>query len=809
VNNVENLIRDLRLSFRSLRRTPGTALIAMIALALGIGLTTMMFSVVWGVLVRGLPFDEPQELIRLTLTNPSRGAFNLGVTIHDLTDWRAEQRSLEDLAGFRNTALNLSDDDNSPERLNGSSIEPVAFQLLGVQPMLGRLFTAAEAEPGAERVMLIGWGVWQQRFGGDPAIVGRSVRVDGEETVIVGVMPRGFAFPFSQNAWLPLRMDPIQIPRGQGGGLQVFGRLRDGVSLDAARADIERITQRLAAEYPATNEGVGSRIFPYTEETIGPEERTVLFAMFGAVLFVLIIACANVTNLLMARAMMRAREVGVRTALGASRWRVASQFLAEAFALALIGAISGTGLGAIGIHLFNSAIADVRPPFWIDIRLDGVAVLWTSGAALAATVLAGAVPAIQAARASTQEILKDESRGGSSFRLGRISSILVAGEMALSVGLLVGAGLMIKTVVKVNTIDLGFDAGSIYTARVTLPQPGYSDTDRRIRFAEELLTGIRGTPGVDAASLTTSAPGLGSGFATFGIEGVTYMAERDYPSASLIYISTGFFETLETGLLSGRDFTPADRAGVPLVAIVNRAFERSHFPDGSALGQRIKIGGPDSQFPWATIVGVAPDLFASGIDDDRPEAIYEPVAQIPPISLSILARTRGEPADLTQSVRTTLAGIDADLPLFTAGALDEVIERDNWYYSLFGTLFISFGLAALFLASVGLYGVMSFSVSRRTREIGVRMALGASTRDVLRLIFVQGLTQVSIGLVIGTAFALAVSRLLSAGLFQVEPRDPVIFTSVIVVLLATTVLACFVPARRAAAVDPLEAMRVE
>ena len=806
---MEFLLRDLRLSFRGLRRTPGSTLIAALAFALGIGLTTLVFSIIWGVMIRGLPFAEPQELVSLRSTQAERGNFSMGVSIHDLTDWRGEQRTFDGLAGMSTTSLSLSDDDGSPERLDGAYIEAAAFSLLGVQPVSGRVFTMEESAPGAPPVILIGWGVWQQRFGGDPAIVGRIVRVNGEATTIVGVMPRGFGFPSAQNAWLPLRLDPLQLPRGQGGGLRVFGRLRDGVTVEEAGTDIQRIARRLEAAYPATNEGVGSRVYPYTDDLLGPDERVALYAMFGSVVFVLLIACANVTNLLMARAMIRSREVGVRTALGASRFRVASQFLTESLVLAMVGTAAGGVIAAAGIRLFNNAIADQRPPFWIDVRLDGPAALWTLVAMVGATLLSGALPALQAARAATSEILKDESRGGSSFRLGRVSRVLVAGEMALSVGLLVGAGLMVKSVVQVRTVDLGFDAGRIHTARISLQPARYAEPPRKVAFTGELLTHLRSTPGIDAAALASSTPGLGAGRATFGFEGASYLTDRDYPNATLVYVSTGFFEALQASLLGGRDFTIADRDGAPLVAIVNRAFERRHFPEGGVLGQRIRIGTAASAFPWATIVGVAPDLYASAVDDTRQEAIYEPIAQIPPTTFSILARTRAEPRELTPIVRSIVAGLDPDLPLYSVGSVQDIVRDDNWQYALVGSLFISFGLAALFLASIGLYGVMAFSVSRRTRELGVRMALGATRRDVLRLVFTQALAHTAIGLAVGTAFALAISRVIAAMLFKVEPRDPAIFMSVVLVLVATTLLACWVPARRAAAVDPLEAMRVE
>jgi len=804
---MNTLWSDLRYGARMIRKTPGPSAIAVFALAFGIGLTTLMFSIIYGALMRGLPFDQQDEIVRVIRVNAAEGR-RMPANVQDFVDWRAEQKSFEDIGAFIQSTMNLGVEGSVAERLEGALVTPSVFPLLGIQPQLGRLFTEEESRPGAPDVLLIGWGVWQQRFGGDAAVIGRPVRVNGAESVIIGVMPQGFGFPSDQNAWAPLRVEPGR-PRRPFGEWQVMARLRDGVSLAAARTEFAAISQRTAREFPETDQNVSVTVEGFTEQSIGTEERTVLYTMFGAVIFVLLIACANVANLLIGRAMIRTREIGVRTALGASRLHVVMQFLMESFALALVGAVLGTFIGAFGIRWFTAAIAGTGAPFWIDIRLDGPALLVTFAATLVAALAAGAIPAIQAARANTQDILKDESRGTSSFRLGRLSRVLVGAEIALSVFLLVGAGLMIKSVARLYTLDMGFDAGRIFHARLNLPPNVNVEIDARRRFAQEMQERLAALPGVDAVALSSSTPGFGAGRTPLLIEGADYPTERDRPSSSSIIVSTGFFATFGVQPVSGRDFGLQDAEGSLPVAVVNRSFERRFFADDGAIGKRFRFPDTSSVPRWLTIVGVVPDLYANDVENELPDAVYRPITQVPIRGFAILARTRAEPAVITGSVRDVVASMDPDIALADPGSLQTVIRNDNWFYGVFGTLFVTFGLAALFLAAIGLYGVMSFSVSRRRREMGVRLAIGAEARDVLALIMRQGMTQSAIGLAIGTVFSFAVSQLLAAILFQVEPRDPFIFTTIILVLLTTAALACWLPARRAARTAPLEALRYD
>ena len=807
---MSSLLLDVRQAIRGLRRAPGSAAIAVVALALGIGLTTLMFSILYGALLRGLPVEEADEIYAVDRFHRARGE-RMGMTLHDLADWREQQRAFEDLGGFWAGTVNVGGGgpDETPERYSGAWVQPSVLRILGVQPMLGRTLLDDDDLPGAAPVAVIGWEMWQRRFGGSPDAIGSTLRMNGIETVIVGVMPERFAFPQAQELWQPARLDIAGLARGEGRRVQVVGRVRDGVSADDALLDLDRVAAQLASAYPQTNEGIGASVRPYTETAIGDEPRTVLLTMFGAVLFVLLIACANVANLLIGRAIMRSREVGIRTSLGASRLNVALPFLAESVVLSAAGAILGILIAFVGLRLFTNAIADTQPPFWLIFRLDGIALAFVAAVTVLAALMAGVIPALQAARVPINDILKDESRGASSFRLGRLSRILVVVEMALSVGLLAGAGLMIKSIIRVNTIDLGFPPEQIFTARVGLPESGYAEPEAQRAFMDDLHARLQALPGARVVALADGLPGLGTGATNFTLEGTAVEAGEE-PLVQRATVSPGYFDAFDAQPLAGRDFAMLDRDGSAPVAIVNQPFVDRWFPDGDAIGRRIRLGGSQSEEPWLTIVGVVRDLRAAGAEPNaRLEAVYLPLAQNPLRFVTVVARSDGPPLGLTADVRTTVASIDRDIPLYFVSSLAQAIADNNWFYGVFGSLFAVFGLAALFLAGVGLYGVMSFAVGQRTRELGVRMAVGARPRDVLGMVLRQGMIQVGIGIGTGMVFALAVSRLLAAILYDVSPRDPAVFALITVVLVTAAVLACGIPAARATRVDPLHALRSE
>jgi putative ABC transport system permease protein len=807
---MDHLVKDVRFGARMLLRNPGSSAISVLALALGIGLTGMMFSIIHGAVLRGLPFEASDRLVSIGRTNLAEGFDRMSLTIHDYEDYRAEQQSFEDIAGYYTGTINVSGIDR-PERFDGAFISPEAFQLLRVQPHLGRALLPADADPGAERVMVLGYDTWQTRFGGDPSVVGRVVRANANPTTIVGVMPHGFAFPMNEQAWVPLPLRAADLERGKGMWVETFGRLRDGVSVDQANVELAGVAARIETAYPELNKGISAVVQPFVEAFIGKEAIRMLYTALGAVFMVLLIACANVANLLISRAAARSREVGIRSAMGASSVRIVRQFLTESLLLSLCGALLGLAIAWVGIRIFNNAIAPTDPPFWILIGLHGDVLLFILGITALASLIAGAIPAWQASRANVADVLKDESRGASSFRLGRISRALVVTEIALSAGLLVGAGLMIKSVTRISNIEFAFATRDVFTARIGLPEAQYPDAAAQSLFFEQLQPRLQEVPGIGAVGLIQALPGTGSPFSRVAIEGMTYQEERDYPNVRSIMAGTGAFEALSLDVSRGRAFSDQDRTASLPVAIVSESFAARFFTIDEAIGKRIRLGGRDSDQEWRTIVGVVPDTYIAGLNgNDSAETVYTPLAQGSARFMSVIARPRGgDPLLLTQPVRETVLALDPDLPIYFVQTLRKAIDDNLWFYTIFGALFMVFGFVALFLASVGLYGVMATSVGQRTREMGVRMALGAEANDVLRLVMRQGLWQLGIGLVLGLGLAVAVSSLLQMLLFDVNPRDPAIFAAIATVLSITALVACAVPALRATRVDPVRALQYD
>jgi predicted permease len=816
---MSNLLKDLRYSLRMLMRSPAVAVISILAFGLGMGTTTIMYTLVHGAL-RNLPFDPDGQIIALGRTNPSEGIERTSVTYHDFLDWCAEQTSYEDLAGFYQGTVNIAGTDTA-ERFDGGFMSANAFELLGVEPILGRSFTPAEDSPAEPYVIILGYEVWQNRYGGDPDVIGLTERVNSQPAEIIGVMPEGFEFPIAEQVWVPLRYDLARMQRGEGTELNVVGRLREGVTLDQARSEFDSITARLEDAYPETNAGFGAYMRPYTVNVMGQEAIDVMQVMLGSVFFVLLIACANVANLLLSRALDRSKEVAIRIALGASKLRVVSQILAETLVMAFFGGILGIWFAYIGVDLFNDATAGLDWPYWIDIRFDLPVLLFVAGTTLLTAVLAGGLPALQASRGNVQPVLQDESRGSSGFRLGRMSKLLVVAEVALSCGLLVAAGLMVKSVSNLANLEFPFPTDGVFTARVGLFDNDYPDDESLMQFYRELHRRLEEAPEIERATLTTSLPG--SDLAErwrFALEGEAYGTPEEYPVVARATIGPGFFETFNTPLLDGRDFDTADDAeGMP-VAIANASFVEKFFPGESPIGQRIQLGSGQelrdgrSEMPWMTIVGVVPDLFIEEIDSQTRNAagIYTPIAQGPARFMSIAAIPRGGSGNalaLTATVRQVVSTLDPDLPIYWARTLDEVIREETWFYSVFGAMFGIFGGVALFLATVGLYGVISFSVRRRTAEVGIRMALGADTRRILGLIFRQGSVQLAVGLAIGLMIAGLLANALQVIFFEVDPFDLTVWSGIVLMLLLTGLLACFIPAHRASRVDPITALRTQ
>ncbi len=803
------LLRDLKLSARTLAKSPGLSAVAVIALTLGIGLTTMMYSIVYGALMKGLPYDDGDRIVALVRANPERDIQRQDLPIQDYADLQEQQKSFASFGAFTGGTMNVSGRDRA-ERFRGSWVSASLFGMTGVQPLMGRVFRNGEDAPGGPNVAVLGHAMWTRYLGGAANVLGTTLRVNGVPYEVIGVMPEGFLFPAGDDLWLPLQTDPLGGKRGESQYVSVLGKLAPDVTVEQANAELAAASQRFAADYPEANAGFTMRAMSFVDRQMGDEPRQLLYTMLGAVFFVLLIACTNVANLLLDRAAHRSKEVGVRTALGATRWQIVRIFLSESLVLASLGTLLGLVLAYAAIHLFNRAIVDTQPPFFIDIALHPPVLLFSAGVAILATMLSGLIPALQASRSDVADVLKDESRGASSLKLGRISKSLVVFEIALSCGLLVAAGLMVKSVTKTRTMDTGFAMANVFTARVGFPS-AYTDTTTQRQFFEQLDDRIAALPGIISASVSAGLPGAqqGLGRTPFALDGATHERDQDFPITRSLSVSPTFFNTLEIPLQSGRLFTEGDRLGGLPVAIVNSRFVEQHLGGGDAIGRRVRFGTTQTTADWLTIVGVVPNVFAGDPQEPMPPVVFQPFAQSHAAFAYIAARTSLPPLELTSQVRDVVASMQPDLPIYWPMTLTDAVAEPLWFVRIFGTMFMMFGLVALFLASIGLYAVMSFSVSRRSREMGVRMALGASARNVVTLVMRQGAWQLGLGLAIGLALAASISRVMTVVLFDVEPLDAAVFGSVAALLALAGITACFIPARRATQVDPSVAMRSE
>jgi predicted permease len=809
---MDQLLTDVKSGIRMLVKYPTLSIVAILTLGLGLGLSTTVFCVVNGGMFKGLPFPHADRIVAISGTNPSQNQRQRPISVHDLAVFEARQTSFERIGAFGFLPMNLSVEEGRPERVRGAQLTIAAFEALGVEPMMGRGFRAGDDRPGAEPIVLLGYDLWRERYGSDPQVVGKTIRVSGVQRTVIGVMPDRFAFPILETAWVPLSIDPLAVPRGQGPQYGVVGLLKPGVSVGQARAQLATIASQLETEFPETNRGVGVSVMPYSESVLGPELYALLFTMLGAGIGVLLIACVNVSNLLFARASLRQKEVAVRIALGAGRYRVIRQHLTEVLVLATAGGALGILLSVFAMRAFTQAIEVNPPPFWITFELDYRVMLFVLGLIVLASAFAGGLPALYAARVNAGSALKDDSRSSTSARLGRFSSGLVVAELALSCGLLIAAGLMIKSVAQLKNVQMPFAIDNIFTARIDLPRDAYADPAASIRFYEQLLPRLRTLPGIEAATLSDGLPAAGNGAIAVQIAGKVLPQQSDYPLAREGIVTAGYFDTFQVALRGGREFTPADTATSQPVAIVNDSFARTHFPGGDPIGRQIRRMIAGRNEPPLTIVGVVPDLLMEGIGNNNasPVGYYIPISQSDVgNSVRLAVRTSSAPAAATPFIRSAVASIDPDLALYEILPLRRVIDRQTWFYRVFGTFFMAFGFSALFLAAAGLYGVMSFAVSQRTREMGVRSALGARGGQLVALVMRKCVVQLAIGLVLGLGLALLASGALQPVLYRVNPRDTAVFVMVVATLAVASLIASLLPARRVTKIDPVVALAVE
>ncbi len=801
---------ELRFAVRGMVKNPGVTLLAIITLALGIGMNTLMFGIVYGVLYRGLPFPDGDRIVHIWQTNPSEGVDQMGVSIHDYTDWAEQQTTIENLAAGYQGTINVSGLDR-PIRFDGAFITANGFESLGEEPVIGRAFAEGEDGPDGPPVAILGYQVWQDRFGGSPDVLDRMLRINGQPTTIIGVMPEGFMFPENQEIWVPLRLDPLALERGAGQDLNVWGRLKPGVELEEATTEFEGIALRLQDVYPETNEGVVPWVQEYTDAFMGGETEVIFLTMLATTLLVLVVACTNVANLLLARAAGRTKELAITVALGASRFRVMWKLVAEALVLVAVGSLIGFGLAKVGMEVVLAMATTEPPPFWFDFSFDGPILFFVISASALSALVAGLVPGFRVTGTKVHDVLKDESRGASSLRIGRLSRFLVITELAFSVGLLVVAGLQVKGMLILRNLDYGFRTEEVFTARVGLFESEFPTPEERWEFYREVRDRLAARPEVRAATLTSVLPGLFGEGASIGIQGVAYQDDQDFPLARYAAIAPGFFETMGVEVLRGRAITTQDEIGSEPVAVVNQSFADRFFQGEDPIGRQIRIGRSDSQEPWLTIVGLVPDMYLEGVgnNEDSPAGFYVPLAHADRRFVSIAAVGPRDPSTLMRVFQEVVTSVHTDTPLYWTRTLREEIKTNVWTVDLFGGLFAVFGILALVLAAAGLYAVMSMGVSQRTREVGVRMALGANAGDVLGMVMKQGSIQLIIGLAVGFLLAAGLSRGLSGILFGVEPWDPLVFLSIAVIMVVCGLAASFIPARRATRVDPVEALRSE
>jgi putative ABC transport system permease protein len=812
---LNGIVGDVRYAVRSLRRSPGFTLIAIATLAVGIGVNATVFTVTNTTLFRGFPLVHGND--RLVYIS-NRGCC---VSYPDFEDYRAQATSFEGMAIVHGVPITISDQGGFPERYDATEVSADTFRLVGQRPILGRDFAPADEAPGAAPVAILSHRFWERRFEGDPAIVGRTIGMNGAPATVIGVMPQGFSFPQKQELWVPLVQTPDVRARDNRNTWFVLGRMAEGVTVERARAEMDTIGKRLERAYPLTNRGLTVDVRTFREFFIGSNATVIYQAMWGAVGFVLLIACANLANLLLARAIVRSREMSVRIALGAGRWRIIRQLLIESAMLSGMGGFFGWWLARWGVPVYalaagGAGISDQTSGTWfdnvLDYSMDDRVIAYLIAISMGTALLFGLAPASRLAKLDVNSTLKDGARGASGGGRGRhLSSLLVIGELALAVVLLAGAGVMIHSFLKVYTAELGVKTDNILTALVSLPNVRYPDAAAQTSFYDRLTSGLETIPGVESIAIASSIPGQDAARLPYELAGAPPVDEQSRPRVSRLVIDTSYFRTLGTPALSGREFTDADGlSGLPAV-VVDQRFASQHWPGENPLGKRLRLVMRTGPEPWLTVVGVVPNIVQNrATRQEFDPVIYVPYRQQPAGNMWVIARTRVPPGGLATAFRREVQSVDSELPL-SAGPfpLAEPLARSFQYRGVTAALFLVFAAIALLLAAVGLYAVIAHSVSQRTQEIGVRMAIGATARDIRGLVIMQGVLPVGIGLAIGLTASLAVNQVLKSQLVQVSPADPVTLVVVCAVLAVSAAFGCLIPARRAMRVDPVVALRQE
>jgi putative ABC transport system permease protein len=802
------LFQDIRYAIRNLWHSKGFATVAILCLGFGIGLNATIFSVIDGVLLKPYPYPDPERILAVGQQR-LRTDSQAGLSYLDMRDWKEANSVFTTIAAVLGRSLTISDRGADPERYSGAGVSWDLFPMLGTSPILGRGFTPEDDRRGAGDVVLLGHDLWTRRYRGDQRIIGQSIRINGKPHVVTGVMPAGFAFPNNQQLWVPLTPLVSEDPRGFR-ALFAFGRLKPGVTIEQARQELDAIAGRLAVEHPTTNDGWTSQLRGLREVFLPPQVPRVLYLMMAGVTLVLFIACSNVANLLLARAAGRRREISVRTALGAGRGRIVRQLLTESVVLGLISVPLGIALAAVGTRLIASAIPPDQVPYYVRWELDWRSVAYTVFIAAATALVFGLFPALQVSRGTLHETLKEGTRGNSVARSWLRSSLVVL-QVAFALVSLVGALLFVRTFVNLGGTDLGFDPKPLMAMRFYLAGEVYEPEDAKLRRVEDIVRRVEALPGVRAAFASNLVPlSSGGGGGSVVVDGRPAL-KGEQPDISLIGVTPHFTATLGITKTRGRDFTDAEGWSPSPYAIVNQTMAKRFWPDVDAVGGRFRLA-ESPKADWFTVIGVTPDVNLFGIDpsnDRAPAVAYVPYAYQQTLNTGLTIRVEGDPASITSAVRSELRAADPNLPMFQVRTITEARRLSYWQYGLYGWIFGTIGVMGLLLAAIGVYGVLSYSVSQRTQELGVRVALGAARRDILRLVVGHGLLLAGIGIVLGLALSAGSMPFARSLLYNVSPFDPLTFGAVATFLVLVAFLASYLPARRATRVDPVVALRGE
>jgi putative ABC transport system permease protein len=802
---MDSVIKDLKFAIRGLVKRPGFTAIALLALALGIGANTAIFSLVNAVILRPLPFAEPDELVWV-YANIRNGANRASVSPLDFLDYRNQNKTFEQFATSYSMPLPATLTGGAdPERLQASIISGNYLQTFGVAPALGRGFTLDNEQPGQDQVTILSYDLWQKRFAGDPSIINKTINLNGRATEVIGVMGKGVSFPQPADLWLPMNLDADPRDKTRFSHmLRPVGRLKPGVSLIQAQADMDLIAGQLEQQFPESNQGWSLRLVSLREDLVGGS-RTMVLILFGAVAFVLLIACANVANLLLVRAAARQKEIALRTALGASRWRIVRQMITESLLLAIAGGALGAFLATWGVQLLVKLSENSIPPT-VQVTIDGTVLGFTLLVSVVTGILFGLAPAFRTADVNLIDALKEGMRGeGQSALRSRTRSALVILESALAVVLLIGAGLLIRSLVALQNVNPGFDSQNVLTARVELSRFKYDTPEKAANFFQELDARISNLPGVEAAGMVSELPLSGqSNDMWYTVEGRPPVTRDQMPLGDFRRVNQNYLKAMGIPLLRGRNFTEQEVRQSDKVIIVSQTLVQTAFPNEDALGKRLITGFKGEPYE---IVGIAGDLLHQSLGGSPSPAMYFPMRQSG--RMNLVLRTNGDPLSIAGALRNEVRAIDPDQPVSAMRPMTELVDSSVAQPRYRTTLFGLFAALAMILAATGIYGVMSYSVAQRTHEIGVRMALGARRFDVLKLVVGQGMLLTLIGVALGLAAAFGLTRVMQSLLFGVTTKDPLTFVVVSALLIAVAFVACFVPARRATKVDPLVALRYE